>query len=81
MKGGDEAEDLMKFDYEIQQEQDPIATTKDGNQMVNFYFGFGIPDEQQVRYSDIDYGDSNDLQSIHSGEKGNTRLPIMPSIW
>lgn len=66
--GGQEVEGLVESDYEMDNE--PVATGEKGSQWVNFDFGFGVADAQQVRDSDTDCGDSNDLRSVHSEEEG-----------
>ncbi|XP_022873194.1 uncharacterized protein LOC111392160 [Olea europaea var. sylvestris] len=52
-------------------EQEHVGTAEVGSERVNFDFGFGVSDGQ-VRDSDTNYGNSDDLRSIHSEEEGNT---------
>ncbi|XP_022851077.1 uncharacterized protein LOC111372890, partial [Olea europaea var. sylvestris] len=53
-------------------EHEPVAIGEAGSQRVNFGFRFGVSDAQQVRDSDTDYGDSDELKSIQSEDECTT---------
>ncbi|XP_022880927.1 uncharacterized protein LOC111398230 [Olea europaea var. sylvestris] len=53
-------------------EHEPVATGEAGSQRVNFDFRFGVSDTQQVRDSDTDYEDSDELKSIQSEDECTT---------
>ncbi|XP_022886518.1 uncharacterized protein LOC111402448 [Olea europaea var. sylvestris] len=55
----------------MEPEPEPVDTAEVGSERVHFDVGFGMSNEQPVRNSDTDYGDSDDLRSIYSKEEGN----------
>lgn len=67
-----EVEGLVESDSEMEERLVSNAETK--NSRVNFDFGFSVADEHQVRSSDTDYGDSNELRSIDSTNEDDTGL-------